>query len=267
MTSKEKPLSTRRTGFGIAILFVTLMGVILSILLMAYGSSTQTASRTRSNSKLGNEAKITCINAIEEAAYHFITRSNSPRLSKKDKDIDLYTLLRSIDKGTSSPYFNYELPPVYTRRVSHNRRISVSDVKVRVSTTRPPPPQEETSGTQNPQGTEAVESSSPKNSYESIGSALINGDGARYCDTIIEGIEFDPVVTLIGVVEFSATAKIVGPHNTVERDIVQRRVMTLTRLTDQADISISQLSPNRVFTHITRRVHSKDKTTKRNSKI
>lgn len=276
-----------RSGMGITLLIIALMGAFIAIMLIAYGTSTHTASRTRSTAKLGYEAKIACTNAIEEAAYHFITRSNSPRLSKKDKTVDLYTAFRSSVGDDVKPLkLEYELPPIYARRLGHQRRIAISDVKVRVATeayeamakrvrrftyfARDLLAAGQNSAIRNVNVTlnassaeegerisREVREAQREGTYEALRDNVLEGEGAEWCDVAVDVITFEPVKTVAGVVEFSCTARVVGPNNAVERRIVQRRSVNLTQLTEQAELSVVRLSPNRICTYVTRRVSSK----------
>jgi len=276
-----------RWGMGLVILVVAMMAAVVAVMLLAYGTSSHTASRTRGAAALGYEARIACMNAVEEGAYHFITRSNSPRLSKRDRNVDLYKVFRdalAADGSVAPVSLEYPVPPVFSRRLGHGRRVTITDVQVRVqaqgyermtevvqqvkyiaSDLRAGGPGSSTGKDRNvtiratdaAQAEEArrrVEAAAAAGTYQALQQQVLQGPAAPWCDVAVSIITFEPVKTLAGVVEFDVTARIEGPHAVVERRMVQRRTVELTTLTKDAPIAVVRLSPNRVFTSLSRRI-------------
>lgn len=256
--SRGRPSSRR--AFGIALMMVVLLFVILLVLLSAQSRSTRSVAYERNLSFLGSRARVATQNALNEAYYHFISRSNSPKLSEKGP-VDLYKKLRAAREGEQ---LEYSLPPAVTRKLLRRDRISVGKVEVDLQLI-----EEVLSGAAS--GT--TTSSGPSGSSTGVSwpaPAGVGGGGAtspgpgtwpsgpnsplpsRYCD--LRTVNFQPRVKSSGVARFRVTAKADGARGDVVRTVVVRKGFQLLQVTPAGDLILVRLSPNDISTHVIRSV-------------
>lgn len=267
-------------------MLVVLLFTILLVMLGAQSNSTRTLAQERKLSFRGADARMAARNALNEAAYHFITRANSPMLSEafaRDGEFDLYDLLRGME--AESDKVLYEVPAAVTRKLLRRQRISVGKVQVgifplsgggvgpsRVTTTivtRPPGwpapaglmPASGTAGTAgtSPAGggvPPGAPTGSPPGTPPGWGGRPGSSPPSRACD--IRVIQFQPQIRLEGVVDMKVITRAEGPRTDVSREVMVRKGFQVMQITGDGQLSVVRLSPNDVATWVRREVRRHD---------